>query len=51
VPAPRADHVDIAELVVVPVLYSHLVRDRMPRAAPVFAGNAAGPLTMPADRN
>ena len=40
-------------LVVVPVLYSYLARGRKPvaRAAEVvLAGNAAGPLPMPADR-
>ena len=44
-------------LVVVPVLYSYLVRVRRPRrgAVPaadrVLPGNAAGPLPMPADRD
>ena len=38
-------------LVVVPVLYSYLVRDKVTRAAPVRGGNAAGPLPMPADRD
>jgi len=48
-------------LLVVPVLYSYLVRDKRPAAAhvplegavekPVLSGNAAGPLPMPADRD
>ncbi|MBE0549096.1 MAG: efflux RND transporter permease subunit, partial [Rubrivivax sp.] len=42
-------------LVVVPVLYSYLVREgsreKQPRAAPVLGGSAAGPLPMPADRD
>ena len=43
-------------LVVVPVLYSYLVRGKMPKAHAVVAeavlpGNAAGPLPMPADRD
>jgi len=38
-------------LVVVPVLYSYLVRERQPHAAPVLGGNAAAPLPMPADRD
>jgi len=39
-------------LVVVPVLYSYLVRVVKPRPAPVLHGaNAAGPLLMPADRD
>ncbi len=42
-------------LVVVPVLYSYLVREgsreKRPRAAPVLGGSAAGPLPMPADRD
>jgi len=38
-------------LVVVPVLYSYLVRERQPLAAPVLGGNAAAPLPMPADRD
>ncbi len=42
-------------LVVVPVLYSYLVRDgareRKSEHAPVLGGNAAGPLPMPADRD
>ncbi|MBA4178285.1 MAG: nodulation protein NolG [Leptothrix sp. (in: Bacteria)] len=41
-------------LVVVPVMYSYLVRLRKPKAAeaaPVVAGHAAGPLPMPADRD
>jgi len=44
-------------LVVVPVLYSYLARLKRPRgraapaAAVVLAGNAAGPLPMPADRD
>jgi len=38
-------------LVVVPVLYSYLVREMQPLAAPVLGGNAAGPLPMPADRD
>jgi multidrug efflux pump subunit AcrB len=39
-------------LVVVPVLYSYLARALKPRAEPAhtLAGNAAGPLPMPADR-
>ncbi len=40
-------------LVVVPVLYSYLVRTKKataPTPAPVLGGNAAGPLPMPADR-
>ena len=38
-------------LVVVPVLYSYLVREKQPRTAPVLGGSAAGPLPMPADRD
>ena len=40
-------------LVVVPVLYSYLARGKKPRKEPatVLAGNAAGPLPMPADRD
>ena len=40
-------------LVVVPVLYSYLARERKPLAAaePLSAGGDAGPLTMPADRD
>jgi Cu/Ag efflux pump CusA len=44
-------------LVVVPVLYSYLVRVKKPvpdvahAPAPVLPGNAAGPLPMPADRD
>jgi multidrug efflux pump subunit AcrB len=37
-------------LVVVPVLYSYLARDRK-KPAVVLGGNAAGPLPMPADRD
>ena len=40
-------------LVVVPVLYSYVARRRKPQALPAqptLAGNAAGPLPMPADR-
>jgi hypothetical protein len=40
-------------LVVVPVLYSYLVRPKKAKAADAahaVAGNAAGPLPMPADR-
>jgi multidrug efflux pump subunit AcrB len=39
-------------LLVVPVLYSYVVRQKKPRAASavVLAGNPAGPLPMPADR-
>jgi hypothetical protein len=39
--------------VVVPVLYSYLVREKKPRAeaAAVQAGGAPGPLPMPADRD
>ena len=38
-------------LVVVPVLYSYLAREKKPRTSPptVLAGHAAGPLPMPAD--
>ncbi len=40
-------------LLVVPVLYSYLVRDRRPAsaAAPTVSGSAAGPLPMPAHRD
>ena len=40
-------------LVVVPVLYSYLVREKKSVAAalPLLGGNAAGPLPMPADRD
>jgi Cu/Ag efflux pump CusA len=44
-------------LVVVPVLYSYLVRVKKPATdaahapQPVLPGNAAGPLPMPADRD
>jgi multidrug efflux pump subunit AcrB len=38
-------------LVVVPVLYSYLARDRKKAVAPVAGGSAAGPLPMPADRD
>ena len=40
-------------LVVVPVLYSYLAREKKPRTSPpaVLAGHAAGPLPMPADRD
>ena len=44
-------------LVVVPVLYSYLVRVKKPQvsmahaASTVLPGNAAGPLPMPADRD
>jgi len=40
-------------LVVVPVLYSYLARERkpLPAAQPLPAGGAPGPLTMPADRD
>jgi len=50
-------------LVVVPVLYSYLVRDRAPRPSenpagqpaaltpPLIGANGAGPLPMPADRD
>jgi multidrug efflux pump subunit AcrB len=40
-------------LVVVPVLYSYLVREKKPKAAaaPVQTGGAPGPLPMPADRD
>jgi len=38
-------------LVVVPVLYSYLARERRTHAAPVLGGSAAGPLPMPADRD
>jgi Cu/Ag efflux pump CusA len=43
-------------LVVVPVLYSYLARQKKPKAhaeaatPPVLPGNPAGPLPMPADR-
>jgi multidrug efflux pump subunit AcrB len=40
-------------LVVVPVLYSYLAREKKPKVAPVAitGGSAAGPLPMPADRD
>jgi multidrug efflux pump subunit AcrB len=44
----------ILTLVVVPVLYSYLARDKKakkPAAQPVLAGSAAGPLPAPADRD
>jgi Cu/Ag efflux pump CusA len=42
----------ILTLVVVPVLYSYLARDRRPRRAPAVAPVAGdGPLPMPADRD
>ena len=41
----------ILTLVVVPVLYSYLVRDKRPRAAVQPSGGGAIPLTMPADRD
>ena len=41
----------ILTLVVVPVLYSYLVRAKKPKAEVAAGGNAATPLAMPADKN
>ena len=41
----------ILTLVVVPVLYSYLVRVKKPRVVVAEAGSAATPLVMPADKN